>query len=481
MLLLILAAALAFSPALAGGFYLDDLSLLDDPAFTTPGGLTDLAGRVRPLTNLTLWANFQLHGDAPFGFHLVNLLLHLAAIAFAYDALTRLLPGPAALLAATVFALHPLQTEPVAYVFARSSVLCGLCSWAAISAWVRERPWLAVVATGLALAAKEEAVALPLFFTLLAWMQRRLLAGPLAAMWALALATGVRGLLATARIAGSGAGFDVARSPWDYALAQGQVIGRYCRLLVLPIGLNFDPDLAIVPWLAALAWALLLAGLVLAWRKVPKSAFWWTAGLLFLAPTSTLLPIDDLAADRRMYLAGACFAAGVGLLAHLTRPQIAALGAVLALMTASRSQVFASADSLWRDTVAGSPDKLRPRIQMARVLPPEAALQLLGNDPRATSERGRIYLELQRPADALREFGAALAERPGDPGALTNRGTALALLGQLQPARQDFARALAQQPCFYPALLNLSRVGAPLPDLSACRLSPRQLTELRVR
>ncbi len=388
------------------------------------------------------------------------------------------------MLALTVFALHPLQAEPVAYIYARTTLLCGLFSWIAIAAWLRDRSWIAVLCTALALLAKEEAVALPVFFALLYLTQSRpkIQLAPLAATFLLALATGLRGLAATAQIKGSGAGFDVATSPFQYALAQGQVIVRYLRLLVIPLGLNFDPDIAVVPWLALLCWAVILAALVALYKSNPKAAFWFAAGLIFLAPTSSILPIADLAADRRMYLAGPCFAACLGLLLPaLKRHHVTGIAVLLAGLTLSRALTFSDPASLWRQALAGSPNKPRPRIQLARALPPAEALSVLGADPAAASERGRVYLDLARPADALREFGTALAGDPGDPRALTNRGTALAALNQIPAAQQDFLRALAADPCLYPALLNLHLLGLPLPNTAHCRFTPQQQMRLNLK
>lgn len=486
ILLLLLAAAITFSPAIGGSFLLDDQSVLADPAFTTPSGVFDLLhpSRVRPLTNLTLWANYQIHGPSPLGFHVVNLLLHLVAVWFACDALGRLLPPSAALLAVTVFALHPLQAEPVSYIFARTTLLCGLFSWAAIGAWARNLPWLAVGCAALAMFSKEEAIALPVFLaglhlTFSRDPQER---APLGAMFLIALMVGLRGLAATAQVAGAGAGLGVATTPLDYALSQGLVIARYARLLVLPVGLNFDPDLAIDSWTAASAWCAIVALFLYLLRTSPRAAFWYGSALVFLAPTSTFLPIADVSADRRMYLAGACLAAGVGLLLPaLKTGQVVAIGLVLAALSFSRASLFAHPESLWRDTVAGSPAKARPRIQLARVVAPAEAIRLLADLPadQVASERGRAYLELGRPAEALREFGVALARNPGDPRALVNRGTALAALNQVAAAQQDFARALAGEPCLYAALLNLRRLGGPVPAIEKCRFTEEQIAALR--
>ena len=478
-LLLLLATAIAFAPSIAGSFHLDDYSVLGDPAFTSFGGWAELLhpARVRPFTNLTLWANYQVQQDSAWGYHLVNLLLHLCAVWLASEALQKLLPPMAAWAALIVFALHPLQTEPVAYVYARSTLLCGLFAWSAIAAWLRERRWLAVLLTAAALLSKEEAVALPLFFALFFGSRRNW--PPVAAMLGLALAVGLRGLWATSQVKGSGAGLDVAISPLGYALAQGYVIVRYLRLLLFPMGFNFDPDLDPALWLSVLGWCALGAALIL---LKPPARLWFAAGLIFLAPTSSLLPIDDLAADRRMYLAAPCFAAALALFWPALKPRyLMALAGLLATLSFARTLVFQTEESLWRDTVAASPAKVRPRIQLARAVAPAEAIAVLANLPaegRVSAERGRAYLELGRPAEALREFGIALAALPGDPRALANRGTALAALGQSDAARQDFARALALDPCLYPALVNLRQLGVPLPALSRCRFTAEQKAKL---
>ena len=159
-------------------------------------------------------------------------------------------------------------------------------------------------------------------------------------------------------------------------------------------------------------------------------------------------------------------------------------GLLLGGLSFSRAFVFQTEESLWRATVAGSPAKVRPRIQLARAVAPSEAIAVLAGLPdeaRVASERGRAYLELGRPAEALREFGLALAAEPGDARALANRGTALAAMGQIPAARQDFVRALALDPCLYSALLNLRQLGLPLPVLGPCRFTAEQKNRLGIQ
>jgi hypothetical protein len=376
--------------------------------------------------------------------------------------MSRLLPAGTALFATAVFALHPIQTESIAYVFARSTLLCGLFCLASLDCWTRGRHGWAVAMCGLALLAKEEAVALPVVIAMLHWSISRNHREwrYIASMFALALAVGARGLFVTATQAGTGAVASAGIGPLDYFLTQGVVLARYAGQIVAPFWLNFDPDIAVrndwMSWVRWVGWLAVIVGSFTAFGKA-RWGFWVLAAFAFVAPTSTFLPINDLAADRRLYLVLAALGAAV---APFVPKRI---GVAIALFLASgslwRAQTWRSEESLWRDTVAKSPLKVRPRIQLARALPPAVALDSLKgiDDPLADAERGRCYLELGRPVDALQAFGKVLAARPGDPGALTNRGVALAGLGQHEAARADFERALQADRCYEPALRNLGR------------------------
>src|ERR1017187_3911807 len=125
--LLLLAAALAaFGASLGSGFHLDDYAIFSDPVLTSPWGWLQVWGwrQTRPLTYVTFWLNYHVGqalspanpvagGQDPIGYHALNLLLHLGAVLLAYECLRRLLPERAALVAAALFAVHPLQAEAV--------------------------------------------------------------------------------------------------------------------------------------------------------------------------------------------------------------------------------------------------------------------------------------------------------------------------------------------------------------------------------
>ena len=262
-------------------------------------------------------------------------------------------------------------------------------------------------------------------------------------------------------------GLSAGISPAKYFLAEGTVILRYLRLLILPYGFTVDPDIRIPPlWLGGLAWAAVAALALLAWRY----SRWALAGLILLIPSSTIFPAADLAADRRLYLPLLAFAAAAGIgLARLGVGRMrvaAALAAALMICSVFRTGVWMSDRSLWSEAVQRSPQKIRPKIQLARALPAAQALELLAQaremapqDPGIAAETGRILLSEGQPDAALTEFGRALALAPRDPRYLNNRGVALEELGQTEAARADFERALRIDPGLDEARENLQKLG----------------------
>jgi hypothetical protein len=163
--------------------------------------------------------------------------------------------------------------------------------------------------------AKEEAAAFPLFLMGAEWLSSRHHRSALAPSFkAGAAMLAIVGLFA-ARLAyaasvtpGAGIGIELGEiTPATYLLTQGKVIWKYLALVVWPAGLNFDRDIAlstghdaaaIASW-AALA-AVCIAAVWLARRR--REAYWLLGGLILLIPTSSVVPLADLMAERRMYL-----------------------------------------------------------------------------------------------------------------------------------------------------------------------------------
>ena len=469
---------LAWGASLAGKFHFDDYNLFVDPVITSTRGWYQVWRPIqtRPLSQFTFWLSFALAGATPWAFHVWNLALHATASLLVWRTLRMVVAERAAVTAAVMFAIHPVQAEVVNYVFARSTALSTVLCLVVFWLWLRDRIWPAVALFALALLAKEECVTFPLFLALVDWSRGKRRWNAVGTMLGLAFLLGLRVLIATKFVPQGGGGFASRITPFEYFTAQGLVIVRYLRLLVVPWGFTVDPEIRIVvPWLA---WTTVVAVAGIAWQRVKSWGVWIFGALILLIPSSSIFPADDLAADRRMYLPMIAVCAAFGVFAvRVNRRALVVVGVLLVALSSLRTQVWNSERRLWEEAVERSPDKVRPRIQLARSLPEASGVTVLEEASRRfpnefdiETERGRLLLATARPLDALGAFGKALALRPSSAMALNNRGVALAAMGQIDAARGDFERALKADPCFGEASSNLRKLGISVADGSAlCR------------
>jgi protein O-mannosyl-transferase len=336
--------------ALPGPLLLDDWGNLEtllgvagsfgsvvDAMFNNASGLL-----LRPISNLSFVANLLATGPEPLPLKLTNLAFHViaAGVAFAFTQriLALLQPDiPAhhataiALLAAVIWAVHPLQVSTVMYVVQRMAILSALFSMLAVGAALR--PLLMRD-----LSRRDTAISIALFglFTLLALLSKEngaltplLLGSVLVAIpalhsarfdrnavrtgWAMVALPVIAGCVVVAiKWESLVGGFD--GRPFSMAerlLSQPTILLGYLSSIVWPdpdrMGLFLDDIQAarlddVVAWLAAATLVGVTAGLVAFRKRWPVAAF---AALWFLgchAMESTFLPLE-LAFEHRNYLA----------------------------------------------------------------------------------------------------------------------------------------------------------------------------------
>src|ERR1039458_4127987 len=216
-LLLLGAALAAFGASLFSSFHFDDYAIFSSSVLTSSSGWKAI-GDLRPLTNLPLWLNYLVGGRDPFTYHLFALALYLGAVLLAYACLRRLLPERAALAAAAVVALHPIQAEAVNYISARASLLGAVFCLAALLSWLNGRRPIAVALFAAAVLSNEYCAAFPLVLLLSPAEPRTSESGffrhrlPFLAMSLLSLA-------ALGRLVDVQRASHVPMSPWKYFLA----------------------------------------------------------------------------------------------------------------------------------------------------------------------------------------------------------------------------------------------------------------------
>ena len=132
----------AYQPAWNGGF------IWDDDGHITKQTLRSLAGLLRiwiepgatqqyyPVVHSAFWLQFQAWNVQPLGYHLVNIFLH-AISACLFAAILRRLAIPGWWLAATLFAIHPVQVESVAWITELKNTMSGVFYFAAALMYVR--------------------------------------------------------------------------------------------------------------------------------------------------------------------------------------------------------------------------------------------------------------------------------------------------------------------------------------------------------
>ena len=181
ILLTLLLTFLCFSNVLGGEFVLDDQytivkhelikSFSTLPKLFTSNYWGDLypTGLYRPLTSLTYAFNYFLDGLNPWGYHLVNLLLHSSNSFMIYWLVKHYSQASTlALFAAVIFTVHPIHTEAVSNISGRAELLTAsfaLLSWItySLSSLSKENSryyWLSLAFYFCSLTAKESGITL---------------------------------------------------------------------------------------------------------------------------------------------------------------------------------------------------------------------------------------------------------------------------------------------------------------------------------
>ena len=335
---------LAYSNSFGSELVLDNKVLLLDPRLreASPENIdlifqhtywwpTGEAGLYRPFTTLSYLFNYAILGEAEqlWGYHALNLLLHLCNVLLAYALALRLVRRFwAAVFIAAVWAVHPASTESVTNIVGRADLLAAMAVLSGFlmylksteaGGWARGA-WL----TGLALVttvgvfSKESAVAiLPVIILYeLVWRKefRALLPGCAATLLPIAIMLWKRSAVMAAS---PPAEFPFTDNPiagadwWTGRLTAIKVIAHYLWLTIWPANLSVDYSFGQIQlargdaadWLACLVVlaAAIVVGLLYRWNR---TAFFFAcfAFLNFVPASNLFFPIGTIMADRLLYL-----------------------------------------------------------------------------------------------------------------------------------------------------------------------------------
>jgi len=462
---LVVGAALPYLNTLRNGFVSDDeMQVLDNPyirnfhhlakIFTTPVSSyvgVKMANYYRPLMNVGYLLCYQVFGPHPFGFHLVNIVLHAAVVCAVFLLTKRMFQDRnLALIAAVLIAIHPIHTEAIAWIAAVPDLQLSL--FYLLTFWF----FLAVARPGgrfsyfaqlamagsfvLAIFSKEQAVTLPLLATVYEHFYRadRAETRPAqkllryAVLWLLTVAY----LVFRVRVLGalrSGRNYDLT---WYHAFVSAiALVGQYLWNVLWPLDLRtdcpfhppsgwFDP--AVVGGVAALT--VCSALFFFLWRRAQSLSFGLLWLLVPLAPVlyARWMPTGTFE-ERYLYLpsVGFCWLLGWGFLRLRTRASARgaiwsrALATAFVLLVAlcsfriiTRNRDWKNDLTLYTNTLAACPDAFYVREflgatywEMGDAESAERewheALKMAPQDPYTLGDLGMVYLKNQQYSEAV--------------------------------------------------------------------------------
>lgn len=459
--LLILASAtlIVYAVSLSNGFVLDDdVIIVKNPATLHLGNIRDvlfapdvIKPYYRPLNRASYLLDYQLFGMNPLWFHAVNIIIHLLNAALLYLVGRRLLSDrSAALIAALLFAVHPVNAEAVNFIATRNTLLALFFSLASLLAFLKAKesgkrwPVLSALLFFCGLLSKETSlmliavIALCTLFPLSAtikekWWNRlvSLLPYLLATIVYFAMrAYSLQGLVGTSIPA---AGL-FNRLAMNY-----HIIPQYVGLLLFPIDLTLfhtvpTGGLFTPPWHLPVWVVLLVSAWLIVRRRNRAALFGLTWCAVNYLPISNIVPIpSDPITERYLYLPAAGLFIVLGaLLARLLSVEKAKRAVwtatmiiviAFAAMTVQRNRDWKDDFTLFSSGVRNNPASAEAHYSLGTAL----------------RDRGDL-------AAARKEWETALKLDPSNSDALIQMGTFSAMQGDLQKAEQYYNAALHSPP-----------------------------------
>ncbi len=490
-LFLVAVTIIAYQPVWHCGFIWDDNEFVtDNPVIKSTDGLCRLwftasTPDYYPMTSSMLWLEWRIWANHPLGYHLVNVLLHAFSAVLLWRVL-QCLRIPGAMLAAALFALHPVNVESVAWISERKNTLCMFFYAVTLLCWLKFEDsgrgrWYGMALAGftLALLSKTAVSPLPVVLLGMAWWRRGRVgwkdarrAVPFFVMAAaLGLVTvwfqyhqGIRG--------------EVVRTDgfWSRLAGAGWAVWFYLYKAVLPLNLAFvyprwQIDARKV--LSYIPLVLLAAAFVLCWcgrRGWGKALLFGLAYfVVMLLPILGFLNIYfmrySLVADHWQYFA---IIGPIALAAALIRKPVvaAALLLVLGALTWKQCGTYANIETLWLQTIRVNPDCWiahndlgtaffqKGRVDEA-ITEYREALQIKPHYAEAHNNLGNGLLQKGRVDEAIALYQKALEINPYYEEAHNNLGFALFQKGRMDEAIVQYQEALKLKPYYADAHFNL--------------------------
>jgi tetratricopeptide (TPR) repeat protein len=447
---------LVYSYAITGGFIWDDFGfIVNNQIFKSPGALSKIwlskeLPDYWPVSYTVFWIEGMFFGLNPTGYHVVNFAIHALTCASLWQVLSKL-KFKMPLLIATLFCLHPLNVESVAWISQTKTTLAGaLVLLSTVFYLKRDKKsyyFISVFLFLLANLAKTSVVTWPLVilgyeFVAHSFQIKKVPLARLIPYFLISFCLGVLHIFWH-----SGKPF----TPPDLlerVAASGPVFLFYIYKILIPINLSlvyprWSMDIAnVLTWIPLFV---VLAGFVVSIKAIKK---WPIANLTLLYLLLTIFPVLGIipfyyqtfswAADHYAYLPLAGVLAGaVSLVRNSTQnKKLAGILSVIALtyfaLTITRSQAFQSDEKIWKDVIAKNPDVWVAHNNLANT-----------------------YRDQGHAQEAINEFKEALKIKPDYYEAQIGIATLLQNQGDINGAIEHYLKALEINPTDAPTRVNL--------------------------
>ncbi|QWV96429.1 tetratricopeptide repeat protein [Geomonas nitrogeniifigens] len=512
-LILVLAVCVAYGNTLSNGFvYDDEYQVLKNPwirdfhflptIFTNEvWGFkgSSVSNYYRPLLHVVYMACYYLFGLKAWGYHALNILLHAAVTILVFLLCEAVLARENSrhvtafsLLAAMLFAVHPIHTEVVAAVMCVTDLLLTLFYIGCVYLHVRylDRSWyyklLPAALFALALLSKEIAITLPLVLLVVDYLVEKRIAplSRLVARYAPYLAVALCYLAVRGSVLGAFAPINrhPDLSPFQLILNTFPLAMRYAWKLIVPVELNamyeFNPvrslsePLAVFSVLTVVAAVALLCGVA---RKTKTVAFGLVLAFVPLLPAFYIRAIPYPFAERYLYLpsVGAVLVLAGLLSKHIQSPRavrawcvaLSLVGCCYLVATVRRNTVWKDNYTLWSDTVLKSPDNAIVHANLGAALKSmgrlsEAIAQItfatqLDASTEFFRQLGSAYYQAGDRQEAVRQYEKAVALEPANGMAHNDLGALYGELGAYAKAIEHLEAAIRLDPSHADSHYNL--------------------------
>jgi tetratricopeptide (TPR) repeat protein len=544
--LIFLATLVAYIPAMRGGYIWDDDSYItENVTLRTLDGLRRIwlepkaLPQYYPLVHTSFWLEYHLWQLHPFGYHLVNVLLH-ALNAILLLMMLRYLRVEGAWLAALIFALHPVQVESVAWITERKNVLSGLFYLCSFLAYLRfcnlaadpgstsitpsmhtpssddgGNRWrfyaLSLFLFLCALLSKTVTCSLPAAILLVLWWQqdrirwRQIL--PLIPFFVVGVALGLTTAWLEKYHVGA-QGEEWALSFLDRFLVAGRALWFYAGKLVWPFELTFIYprwQIDAGAWWQYLFPVAAMAVIFTLWLlrqrlgKGPLVAVLFFAGTLFPAlGFFDVYPMRfSFVADHFQYLASigliSLFSASISIfyirLGSSSRNLgfVACFGALLALGLGvwKQGSIYRDAQMLYRDTIAKNPNAWMAHNNLGFLLQEDgslaAAMTHYTRALRIKPDNALTHYNMAKVLYLQEKFDEAIAHyyKAHHAEAHNNLGILLAKQGKLKEARRHYSEALRLNPDSAEIHNNLAGALVKLEEIEAATEQYQKALEIK--